>query len=95
MKMVMVVADAAHVEAVCNDLRTLGAPGCTMLPVLEGHGRTGVHAGDRLHPGALVTLFTVAEDDLAVKLFDGLVARRDAAGDTVTRLFVLPVERQA
>ena len=95
MKMVLVVADAAHIDALQDDLRALGAPGCTMMPVLEGHGRTGVHAGDRVHPGALVTLFTVVEDDDAPALFEGIVARRDAAGDAITRLFLLPVERQA
>uniref|UniRef100_A0A832I3N9 Uncharacterized protein n=1 Tax=Eiseniibacteriota bacterium TaxID=2212470 RepID=A0A832I3N9_UNCEI len=95
MKMLMMVADAARLRDIQADLRGLGAPGCTVQPVLEGHGRTGVHAGDRVHPGALVSLLVVAEDAQAAMLFDEMVRRRDAAGDRITRLFLLPVERQA
>ena len=73
----------------------LGAPGYTEMPVLEGSGRTGRHAGDRVHPGALAVVFTIVADEAAGPLFDALVARRDAAGDGVSRLFLLPVERQA
>jgi nitrogen regulatory protein PII len=95
MKMVFVVADANREEAVRRDLAELGAPGYTELPVLLGAGRTGIHAGDRVHPGALVTFFTVLDDALAERVFAGLVQRRDAAGDGVTRLFLMPVERFA
>ena len=95
MKLVMIVADAARLDDLRRDLHALEAPGYSVLPVIEGGGRTGVHSGDRVHPGALAALFVVAPDGQAAALFDGMVARRDAAGDTVTRLFMLPVERQA
>jgi hypothetical protein len=70
-------------------------PGYTVLPVAEGHGRTGVHDGSRVHPGALALVMVIVEDAEAGPLFDALVQRRDARGDDISRLFVMPVERQA
>lgn len=95
MKLLFVVADAERLDGLRAELVRLGAPGYTVMPVLEGGGRTGVHAGDRVHPGGLVTVVVVAEDHEAGPLFEGLARARDAAGDTVTRLFLVPVERQA
>ena len=95
MKLVLVLADAARLEAIRRDLAQLGAPGYTILPVVEGAGRTGLHTGDRVHPGALATVLVIEESAAAERLFDALVARRDDAGDAVSRLFLLPVERSA
>jgi nitrogen regulatory protein PII len=95
MKLLWVVADAARLEEVQRELREAGAPGWTVAPVLEGAGRTGVHRADRVHPGGLVNVFSVAEDAVAAALFEAVVRARDAAGDQVTRLFLLPVDRQA
>ncbi len=95
MKLLWVVADAGRLEHFQQTLGAAGASGWTVSPVLEGSGRTGVHAGDRVHPGALVNLLCVADDALASRLFDEVHAARDAAGDSITRLFLLPVERQA
>ena len=95
MKMIFVVADEGRSERVGRELLALGARGYTSMPVLEGVGHTGMHAGDRVHPGALVSFFAVAEDDVADQIFDGLVRCRDSAGDCITRLFLLPVERMA
>jgi hypothetical protein len=92
--MILAIADAARAGAVRGDLTALGAPGYTELPVIEGSGRTGVHAGDRVHPGSLVAFLTVVEDASAHPMFDGLMKRRDGAGDAVTKFFLLPVERQ-
>ena len=95
MKMVLMMADAARLDAIRADLKELGAPGYTACPVLEGAGRTGIHAGDRVHPGGLVMLMIAADDADAAALFTELVRRRDAVADQVTRLFILPVERMA
>jgi hypothetical protein len=88
------MADAARLDAIRDDLRALGASGYTAFPVVEGAGRSGLHAGDRVHPGALVALMIVESGDRVDRLFDELVRRRDAAGDQVTKLFLVPVERQ-
>lgn len=95
MKLLWIVADATRLADVQQALRAHDAPGWTVAPVLEGAGRTGVHRADRVHPGALVNVFCVAEDAHAASLFEAVVHARDAAGDPVTRLFLLPVERQA
>jgi nitrogen regulatory protein PII len=94
-KLILAVVDAERADAVRADLVDLGAPGHTELPVTSGAGRTGVHAGDRVHPGGLVVLFAAVDDAVASPIFDTLVSRRDAAGDRLSRYFLLPVERQA
>ena len=95
MKMVLMYADAARLDAVRADLVALNAPGFTVIPVAEGHGRTGWHDGSRVHPGALALVMVIDEDARALAIFDGLVARRDGRGDELSRLFLMPVERQA
>jgi nitrogen regulatory protein PII len=95
MKMLLIMADAARIETVKADLGELGAPGYTVIPVAEGGGRTGVHSGDRVHPGALAMVMVIDEDAAASMLFDEMVKRRDTHADDVSRLFLMPVERQA
>lgn len=95
MKMIMILADAARLGLVREALRELGAPGYTILPVEEGAGATGVHSGDRVHPGALAMVMAIVEDARADAMFDELVRRRDRQGDPISKLFLLPVLRQA
>ncbi len=95
MKLVLAIADVGCLEEMRRTLHRLDAPGYTVLPVAEGAGRTGLHTGDRVHPGALAAVAVVAPDAQAATLFDELVRCREAIGDTVTRFFLLPVERQA
>ena len=95
MKMIMILADAARLDGVREALRELGAPGYSILPVEEGAGATGVHSGDRVHPGALALVMSIVEDAQADAMFDELARRRDQQGDPVSRLFLLPVLRQA
>lgn len=95
MKLLWIIADAARLDRVTDTLVREGAPGWTVAPVEEGMGRTGLHAGDRVHPGALAAVTVVAEDARAARLFDALVRDRDDAEDRVTRVFLLPVEREA
>jgi hypothetical protein len=95
MKLVLAIADAGCLDELRDNLRRLKVPGYTIVPVAEGAGRTGLHTGDRVHPGALAAVMVVAPDEQATVLFDDLVQCRDQMGDTVTRFFMLPVERQA
>jgi hypothetical protein len=95
MKMILSLVNAARLDALRHELIAAGAPGYSVLPVAEGSGKTGIHAGDRVHPGALAAVFIVEEDGRAAELFGRLARWRDAAGDDVTRFFLLPVERQA
>ncbi len=48
-----------------------------------------------MHPGVLVRLFAVVDDERAIPLFEALVQGRDAGADSITRFFLLPIERQA
>ena len=66
-----------------------------MIPVAEGAGRTGVHAAIACTPARWPWSMVIDEDAPAATLFDELVKRRDARGDDVSRLFLMPVERQA
>ena len=95
MKMILAIVDAGRAAAVRRELIELGAPGYTDLAVAEGAGRSGVHRGDRVHPGAVELLFAMVADESAASIFDGLVNRRNEAGDEISRFFMLPVERQA
>lgn len=95
MKMIMIYADASRLEAVRRNLKELSAPGYTVLAVEEGAGKTGVHTGDRVHPGSLALVMVIEEDARAEELFDELVRRRDAYDDHMSKLFMVPVLRQA
>ena len=95
MKMILIYADATRLEAVRQTFRELNASGYTVLPVEEGAGRTGVHTGDRVHPGALALVMVIEEDARAEVMFDELVRRRDAHGDHMSKLYLIPVLRQA
>lgn len=95
MKMVLMVVDATRIDPLRRDLAALGAPGYTVVPVVEGAGRTGIHSGDRIHPGALALVMVLDQDERATRLFEEMARRRDAQGDPVSRLYLLPVERQA
>jgi hypothetical protein len=93
--MILSLVNAARLDAFRQELTAAKAPGYSVVPVAEGSGRSGVHAGDRVHPGALAAVFVVESDDRADALFDRFAAWRDGAGDDLTRFFLLPVERQA
>jgi hypothetical protein len=95
MKLIVMFADSSRLEGIHGDLAALGAPGYTVLPVTEGGGRSGVHSGDRVHPGGLALVMVADEDSAADRLFAGLTRARDARGDLVSRLLLMPVERQA
>ena len=95
MKMILMAADAARLPELRAKLKELGACGYSILPMLEGCGETGVHTGDRVHPGALVMAMVVAPDEQAAKIFDAVVGWRDECEDKLTKLFLVPVERQA
>lgn len=95
MKMVLMMADLGRLDEVRRDLAALGAPGYTVLPIEEGAGRTGTHSGDRVHPGGLALVIVIDESERAERAFEELRRLRDHRGDAVSRLFLLPVEREA
>jgi hypothetical protein len=65
----------------------------TLLPTVLGRGRSGVHAGSRVHPGASSLLFTVVDEAAAAETVRFLHGLRDRLGvGEVTKIFSLPVE---
>jgi hypothetical protein len=67
--------------------------GFTVLPGVVGYGKTGVKAGDRVHPGSTSLLFTVVPKEAAPGTLDLLRSARDTAGAReTTRIFVTAVE---
>ena len=95
MKMILMMADAARWSEIREELHALKVPGYSVLPVMEGAGASGTHAGDRVHPGGLVAVFIVEPEASADAMFDELIRRRDRANDRVSRLFLIPVAREA
>jgi hypothetical protein len=93
MRMLLVLTDTDAMKEFERALLESGDRGFTVAPRVYGRGRSGLHAGDRVHPGASSMLFTVVpEGDLAETL--GLLrAARDRAGAAaLTKIYSLPVE---
>jgi hypothetical protein len=92
MKALLVVTDS---EAVPVFQRALAEEheGFTVLPAVVGSGRSGLKAGDRVHPGASSLIFTVMTHGEEVPTLLALRQARDAAGFADrTRIWSFDVE---
>ena len=70
-----------------------GDRGFTIVPTLVGRGRSGLKAGDRVHPGASSLLFTVLAENEVDGTLAFLRSVRDAAGvRDQTKLYVAPID---
>jgi hypothetical protein len=89
----MVVTDSEALGEFERAFVTEGSRGFTVIPKVWGRGRSGLRAGDRVHPGGSSLLFSVVpDDDLPAALaFVKEVRDRARAGET-TRIYVAPVE---
>jgi hypothetical protein len=89
--MLVVVTDSDAMPAFERALVDSGDVGFTVVPTVSGRGRSGLHAGDRVHPGGSSVLFLVLPDEdgeAAVKVLRKVRDRENVA-DT-TRIFSLP-----
>jgi hypothetical protein len=89
--MLVVVTDSDAMPAFERALVDSGDVGFTVVPTVSGRGRSGLHAGDRVHPGGSSVLFLVLPDEdeeAAVKVLRAVRDRENVA-DT-TRIFSLP-----
>jgi hypothetical protein len=92
-KALIVVTDSDAVPAFERALLESGQQGFTIVPTVWGRGRTGLKAGDRVHPGGSSLLFTVVPDGEAESALAFLREVRDRTGVTQsTKLFVAPVD---
>jgi hypothetical protein len=63
----------------------------TVVPAVSGRGRSGLHAGDRVHPGASSVLFAVLRDEEVEAALGVLRAARDEQNVApLTRIFSVP-----
>ena len=91
MTMLVVVTDSDAMPAFERALVDSGDVGFTVVPTMSGRGRSGLHAGDRVHPGGSSVLFVVLpdEDEAAAAKVLRAVRDRENVADT-TRIFSLP-----
>jgi len=91
MTMLVVVADSDAMPAFERALVDSGDHGFTVVPTVSGRGRSGLHAGDRVHPGGSSVLFVVLPDEDEETTVNVLRAVRDRenVADT-TRIFSVP-----
>ena len=67
--------------------------GFTVLPAVVGSGRSGLKAGDRVHPGSSSLIFTVMTEGEEERTLGALRQARDAAGCAErTRMWSFEVE---
>jgi hypothetical protein len=90
MPMLVVVTDSDAMPAFERALIESGDIGFTVVPTVWGRGRTGVHAGDRVHPGGSSLLFLVAsrhDVEAAAEVLRGVRDRENVA--ETTRMFAV------
>ena len=96
MTMLVVVADSEAMPAFERALVDSGDHGFTVVPTVSGRGRSGLHAGDRVHPGGSSVLFLVlpAEEEEATVNMLRAVRDRENLADT-TRIFSVPAAERS
>ena len=93
MKAVVVITDSEAMPAFERGFLEDGQRGFTILPTAMGRGKTGLKAGDRVHPGASSLLFTVVEDGEIDETLAFLKRVRAAAhAEQVTKIYVAAAE---
>lgn len=92
MRALLIVTDS---EAVPVFERALAEEreGFTVLKTVVGSGRSGVKAGDRVHPGSSSVIFTVMSEGEEERTLTALRQARDAEGyASRTRMWSFDVE---
>ncbi len=93
MKAVVVITDSEAMKAFERAFMESGDRGFTIVPTVLGRGKSGLKAGDRIHPGGSSLLFTVLGEPEVDATLAFLRQVRDAAGvRDQTKLYVAPVE---
>lgn len=93
MRMLLVITDSEAMQTFERRFLESGDRGFTIAPRVVGRGKTGLHTGDRVHPGGSSLLFTVVPDDEAAATLAFLKRTRDEAqARDATKIYSLPVE---
>ena len=80
MRAVVVITDAEAMKDFERAFLEAGSRGFTIVPTVFGRGRTGLKAGDRVHPGGSSLLFTVVGDGEMAEVVAFIERARDRAG---------------
>jgi hypothetical protein len=92
MKALLIVTDSDAVPAFERVLAE-EKEGFTVVPASIGFGRSGLKAGDRVHPGSSSLIFTVMTEGEEAQTLGALRVARDAAGYAErTRMWTFDVE---
>ena len=93
MKAVVVITDSAALPVFERAFLADGGRGFTLVPAVLGSGKTGLKAGNRIHPGSSSLLFTVVPDgDLEETLAFVRRLRDDAGATEATKIYIVPAE---
>jgi nitrogen regulatory protein PII len=90
---VVVITDSEAMKDYERAFLEAGGRGFTIVPSVFGRGRTGLKAGDRVHPGGSSLLFTVVPDDETAEVVAFIKRVRDDArvGDS-TKIYTAAVD---
>ena len=95
MKALLIVTDSEAVPAFERALADRHE-GFTVLPAVVGSGRSGVKAGDRVHPGGSSLIFTVVPEAELQAAIDTLRRARDEARvASATRIWAFDADEVA
>jgi len=93
MKVVVVITDSEAIREFERACISNPERGFTIVPKVWGQGKTGLKAGNRVHPGGSSLLFTVVPDADVKATTAFLREVRDRAGVAdATKIYVSPVE---
>lgn len=93
MKMLFLVTDSEYEPHCMNTLREKGVTGYTVIPDVQGMGRTGLKLGDRVHPGASVVVIAVVPDEAVPGVLECIRAcKAEKKLCDSTHAWILPVE---
>jgi hypothetical protein len=92
-KAVVVITDSEAMNAFERAFIESGDRGFTIVPTVLGRGKSGLKAGDRVHPGGSSLLFTVLPEPELEGTLAFLRSVRDAAGvRDQTKVYVAPID---
>jgi hypothetical protein len=90
---IVVITDSEAMKAFERAFIESGERGFTIVPTVLGRGKTGLKAGDRVHPGASSLLFTVLPEPELKGTLDFLRSVREEAGvRDQTKFYVAPID---
>jgi hypothetical protein len=79
MKAILIITDSEAVPAFEHAFAS-GRRGFTVIPGLVGMGKSGLKAGDRIHPGGSSLVLTVGPDEKHGETVDLVRRARDGSG---------------